>query len=103
MNNVQQNILNEIVETIPKYFPLPDRDVRVILRYCLCSWLINSFHYAPYLLLKAPTWGHGKSSLMDIIARLCPGGNDPRMYIEPSVSSIYTEISAANDAGITPC
>src|SRR5258706_5202382 len=100
---MQKNILDEIVETIPKYFNLPQRDVRTILRHCLSSWLVNELDFAPYLLIKAPTWGHGKSRLMDISAWLCPNGHDPIMLVEPSDSSIYTEIEAAKEEKRIPC
>jgi energy-coupling factor transporter ATP-binding protein EcfA2 len=95
---LEDNIGNDLINLISKYFVMEEKDKRKVL-YHVASSHLKFEHRAQLLMILAPESGCGKTNLRNMIAYLVPHGIK---CVDPSPSAIYTMLTAGKELGYTP-
>lgn len=63
-------LLSELSEAFRRYAVLPKHADTALALWCVFTWFCESSHIAPLLVIRSPEKGCGKSTVMNILARL---------------------------------
>jgi hypothetical protein len=94
---IDPGLLELIEDLIDRYIYIPDMERTATALWILHTHVFSQFNVTPRLVILAPTFGWGKTALLEIVQNLVPWPKPDRL-ITPSVASLYQLVDSGETA-----